>query len=95
MNVHLYSFTDLIKKAPISSSEILELLNNHESLTLGQIKRLLPYIEIKIIKSAVCYLKTQRIIIGKHNLSDLRSVTYRLTTQDEYFEGLQGVNYTS
>jgi len=92
MYVHLYSFTDLIKKAPISSSEIIELLNNHESLTLGQIKRLLPFIEIKIIKSAVRYLKTQRIIIGKPNLSDMRRVTYRITTQDEYFEGFQSVN---
>jgi len=87
----LDSISDLMRKAPISTYEILELFKNQVSLTFGQIKASLPKIEIKNIRYALRYLKNKGIIMRKANLLDMRRVFYRIATQDEYFEMAKGL----
>ena len=86
MAVSLHSLGDLMRNAPISTNEILELLKTQGPLTVGQIKASLPLIEMKNIKYVLRYLKNKGIIIRKPNLLDMRRAVYRITTQDEYFE---------
>ena len=91
MFVPVYSSSDLMRRAPRFTNEILELLQNQEALTSGQIKVLLPLIEMKNIKKVLRYLKNKGIIMGKTSLLDTRRIIYRITTQDEDFEITKGL----
>ncbi len=76
MSVSLDSFSDLMRKAPIYTNEILKLLKNQGSLTLVEIKTSLPAIEVKYIQYALRYLKNKGIIMRKPNLLDMRRAFY-------------------
>ncbi|MCE7735538.1 MAG: hypothetical protein GPJ54_11715 [Candidatus Heimdallarchaeota archaeon] len=86
MFVSVYSSSDLKGRAPKFTTEILELLQNQEALSPGQMKSLLPLIKMKNIRKVLRYLKNKGIILGKTSLLDTRRVIYRITTQDEHFE---------
>ena len=91
MFVSVHSTSDLMRRAPRFTNEILESLQNQEALTSAQIKVLLPLIAMNNIKKVLRYLKNKGIIMGKTCLLDTRRIIYRITTQDEYFEITQGL----
>ena len=91
MFVSVHFSSDLMRRAPRFTNEILELLQNQEALTSGQIIVLLPLIAMKNIKKVLRYLKNKGFIMGKTCLLDTRRIIYRITTQDEYFKITQGL----
>ncbi|MDH5402486.1 MAG: helix-turn-helix domain-containing protein [Candidatus Heimdallarchaeota archaeon] len=73
----------MIRKLPPSAIEILQALSSQDSLTLEEIKEFIDGKTDKTMRYAMRRLLENGIVKRIPNLMDMRSVSYRLATNDE------------
>ncbi len=74
----------MIRKLPPAAEDIIFLLARHESLKLEEIQEMIPELSEKTLRYAMRRLFENEVVKRIPNLLDMRSVSYRIATPDEF-----------
>lgn len=74
----------MIRKLPPAAEEIIFLLARHDSLRLEDIQEMIPELSEKTLRYAMRRLLENGVVKRIPNLLDMRSVSYRIATPDEF-----------
>jgi hypothetical protein len=74
----------MIRKLPPQAEEIIIVLSKHDSLRLEEIQDMIPELNEKTLRYAMRRLLENGVVKRIPNLLDMRSVSYRIATPDEF-----------